>query len=170
MTSSWHKWVRVGLCNACYYHTMSRVHYLKLSSTSSVTEGSRRKNSRLLDCFCCRHLSPKRKCVTVFKLHFFKWMSAQLFYIKEMSSVHNFISSFFIKQSLGDPDILHSLVFFSLLSVSVQTLCLTRTRMRMQRLCSSLVTSQEWSWHILGKARHCRKWYNTSTVIFLPWS
>lgn len=149
MTSSWHKWVRVGYHIAYYYYTMNRVHYRKFSSTSNVTEGSRRKNSRLLDSFCCRKLSLERKWVTVFKpFFFFILMNAWLFYIKEMSSLHYFISDLFMRQSLGDPGILYSPVFFSLLSVSVQTPCLTRTRIRVQRLCSSLVTYQEWSRYI----------------------
>lgn len=127
MTSSWHKRVRVGHHDAYYYHTMNRVYYCKFSFTSNVTEGSRRKNSRLLDSFCCGKLSLEGKWVTVFKLFFFKWMSAWLFYIKEMSSLHYFISNLFMRQSLGDTGILYSPVFFSLLSVSVQTLHPTRT-------------------------------------------
>lgn len=50
VTSSWHKWVRDGHDNA-YYQTVNRVHYHKFSSNSSVTEGRRRKNSRLFDHF-----------------------------------------------------------------------------------------------------------------------
>lgn len=59
-----------------------------------------------------------------------------------------FYLKFVYKTSLGDPGSLYSPVFFSLLSVSVQTLHLIRTRMRKQGLCSSLITSQEWSRYI----------------------
>lgn len=36
----------------------------------------------------------------------FKWMSPWLFYLKEMSSCHYFISNLFIRQSLKGPGIL----------------------------------------------------------------
>lgn len=50
VTSSWHKWIGEGRDNA-YYHTVNRLHCHKFSSNSSVTEGTRRKNSRLFDPF-----------------------------------------------------------------------------------------------------------------------
>lgn len=73
-------------------------------------------------------------------------MCSWLFCIEKMSSLHCFMSSWFMNQSFKYPGILHEPVFFSVHSLSVQALIITR--MRMTRVLS-LVTSQEQSRYYL---------------------